>query len=208
MLARLRGAIDSQIAAEQAKVRAASSSPANGRRRAGSKSTGSNSASAGEKDPSEFEDSDMTNSGGNTAGNTPSRTGTPSNAQGEAVTEDPLGALSGALSAAETGKKEEKAEEKKQAPAQSTIGGINMADLPMEVRVKLRKLDKMEVKYAGKYLFPEKFPTIIHTIATTYPSLSPTIFQSLKDVRTCLRGHDDGFQICSGPTKSSTRAMH
>lgn len=128
MLARLRGAIDSQIAAEQAKARPSPSNRAVRRARAASLK------GEIEKDPSEFEDSDVAPS--------PSP-GTRTPVQLENVTEDPLGAVGGP------------AELKKPPsppPAGSSMSTTSLAanmDLPTEVRVKLRKLEKIEGKYAG-----------------------------------------------------------
>jgi hypothetical protein len=164
MLARIRGAIDSQIAAEQAKVRVSTGSLSNtpGLSRSSSRARASSRNSAPskydvEKDPSEFEDSDVaTPATGGTPVGTPARSGTP--VQTETVTEDPLGAMGG--EAADDGKEKETKE--KVADAQkvtgtnrltaTSAGGLaSNSELPTEVRVKLRKLEKMEVKYSGNY---------------------------------------------------------
>ncbi|KAA8899010.1 hypothetical protein FN846DRAFT_190331 [Sphaerosporella brunnea] len=160
MFARLKGAIDSQIAAEQAKVRVQRPSQA-GTPRGLSRSSsrvrnGTPSKNEVEKDPAEFEDSDVATS--STVG-TPARVGTP--VQAEVVTSDPLGASGGGV---DDGKDKEKDQSEKPAdaaekpaekPVTTTAAPANKLsslasnpDLPTEVRVKLRKLEKMEGKYA------------------------------------------------------------
>ncbi|KAF8537690.1 hypothetical protein BDD12DRAFT_794770 [Trichophaea hybrida] len=166
MLARIRGAIDSQIAAEQAKARASTGSPNNtpglsrssSRARASSRN-GTLSKNDVGKDPSEFEDSDVATPviGGTPVGaETPARSGTP--VQTETVTEDPLGAMGG--EAADDGKEKDTKEKVEDASsgvqkaavanrltAASTGSLTSNSELPTEVRVKLRKLEKMEAKY-------------------------------------------------------------
>jgi hypothetical protein len=160
MFARIKGAIDSQIAAEQAKLRTQRGSPAStpgGLSRSSSRArNGASPSNEVQKDPAEFEDSDAATP--STSG-TPARVGTP--VQGEAVTADPLGAT-GVV--ADDGKEKEKDDKEKPVdagvgekaavtPATSTnrpaASLASTPDLPTEVRVKLRKLEKIEGKYAG-----------------------------------------------------------
>jgi hypothetical protein len=105
-----------------------------------------------EKEPSEFEESDVSSM--------PSRVGTP--ALGEGVTEDPLGAA-----AAAAGKENDRPAvvggvgEKKEVPSRSASPALGASssssssasssnmELPTDVRVKLRKLERVESKHAG-----------------------------------------------------------
>jgi hypothetical protein len=160
MFARIKGAIDSQIAAEQAKLRTQRGSPAGtpgGLSRSSSRArNGTPSGNEVQKDPAEFEDSDVTTP---SISGTPARVGTP--VQGEAVTTDPLGATG---LVADDGKEKDDKEKpadagagagEKAAATQATSTNKPAAslasnpDLPTEVRVKLRKLEKIEGKYAG-----------------------------------------------------------
>jgi hypothetical protein len=174
MLARIRGAIDSQIAAEQAKNRVGQGSPSSlSRSTSGARQAsraGSSTASEAEKDPSEFEDSDTATP---PATGTPARSGTP--LPSERVTEDPLGALgtggaNGNVNVADGKAKVENTQPTGAAatPKEAATGNKTAAaatapststlaanpDLPTEVRVKLRKLDKIESRYAGMYFSP------------------------------------------------------
>ena len=180
MLARIRGAIDSQIAAEQAKARAGQSSPSplsrsTSRARQASR-VESSTASEAEKDPSEFEDSDAATP---PAIGTPTRSGMPLSS--ESIIEDPLGALGtgGADGNASAAGGEVKVEDTQPTgaaatPKEAATGGKTTAaatapststlaanpDLPTEVRVKLRKLDKIESRYAGMYFAPTAFESV------------------------------------------------
>jgi len=159
MLARIRGAIDSQIAAEQAKARATSSSPSASRpSRSSSRARNIPKPGEVEKDPSEFEESDVSTT--LNAGGTPARAGTP--VQSEAVTDDPLGAPgSGGGDEAKEAKDKPTAAaadapNKSAVPAKPASSAGSFAsnpDLPTEVRVKLRKLEKLEGKYVGTYIY-------------------------------------------------------
>jgi hypothetical protein len=106
-----------------------------------------------EKDPSEFENESDASS---VTTLIPSRVGTP--IQGEAVTEDPLRAVA-------TGKENDRPTgggggvgggvgEKKEAPARSAspapgASSSSNMELPTDVRVKLRKLEKIESRHNG-----------------------------------------------------------
>lgn len=134
MFARLRGAIDSQIASEQAKAR-----PPPRRPRADSLKGGV------EKDPSEFEDADNTNN----ASTSSASSGTRTPGKLEAAMDDPLGAVGAAANAVIP-------EPESKNPAAATPGvsaspSTSAAELPTDVRVKLRKLEKIEAKYAGEF---------------------------------------------------------
>ena len=115
-----------------------------------------------EKDPSEFEDSDLAStpaSGTPITSGTPVRSGTP--IPSEAVTDDPLGAL-GAEGPAGTA--DDKGSGSTDGPAAAaaaaaqkgstnrlSVAGVlaSNPDLSTEVKVKLRKLEKMEGRYSG-----------------------------------------------------------
>lgn len=168
MLNRFKGLIDGQIAPDQTRSRPSSSttrslsrSSSRTARAAAAKAAsapGSTPDKEKEKDPSEFENDTSDASGAVT----PARTGTPANAEG--VTEDdPLGALgTDTAEGLKNGAKENGdakptvAEEKngdgKKSPAPSTTAQLAQnADLPTDVRVKLRKLDKIEQKHTGRH---------------------------------------------------------
>jgi hypothetical protein len=161
MFARLKGAIDSQIAAEQAKNRTPQSrstigtsgvlARSNSRARPNSHTSKNNT----EKDPSEFEDNDIATS---TPTGTPVRSGTPIPV--ENVVEDPLGAVgNGGDDTKDNTEKDKPAESGNGTPKgstgnkgpTSTAGLASNPDLPTEVRAKLRKLDKIEGNYAGDF---------------------------------------------------------
>lgn len=132
------GDIDTQIAAES-RTRASAvrrtSSPVNrpnSRARTGP-------APSSLRDPSEFENE----SDASTLAGTPPRVGTP--APGEPVTEDPLGALAPSVSASTV---KPALESRPSTPAPSTVMASTQ-DLPTDVRVKLRKLEKIEAKHGG-----------------------------------------------------------
>ena len=160
----LESHIDSQIQQEQARTRNLPS------RRAASPAQRSNSraratATGKEKDPSEFENE---SDGSSVTTLIPSRVGTPM--QGEAVLGDPLGAVGG--NSEPSGKENEKGSsgaasgaggsggrngEKRDAlsrsaspaPGPSSSSSSSNMDLPTDVRVKLRKLEKLEGKHSG-----------------------------------------------------------
>ena len=160
----LESHIDSQIQQEQARTRNLPS------RRTGSPARRSNSratatATGKEKDPSEFENE---SDGSSVTTLIPSRVGTPM--QGEAVSGDPLGAVAG--NSEPSGKENEKSSsggasgaggsggrngEKRDvlsrsaspAPGPSSSSSQSNVDLPTDVRVKLRKLEKIEGKHNG-----------------------------------------------------------
>lgn len=147
MFTRIKGVIDSQIAAEQARTRASQSSTAsrsNSRARPGSRNTAA-ARTDEKKDPSEFEaDSDATTP----SSETPARSGTP--IQPESLTDDPLGAL--AQDSKDVGadsRPTEKTTPLRRSASTSSSLASNQ-DLPPEVRVKLRKLEKIEGKHTGK----------------------------------------------------------
>lgn len=167
MFSRLKGAFESHIGdidsqlQQEARTRTSairrSNSPANNRSpsRARTASTSALSREKELRDPSEFENE----SDGSTLAGTPPRIGTP--IQGEAVTEDPLGAVGGGVGgvggAVNTEKKDtprvrEKTPESRPAtPAGGSSLGASSSnmDLPTDVRVKLRKLEKIEAKHGG-----------------------------------------------------------
>lgn len=152
MFTRIKGVIDSQIAAEQARTRASQSSTtsrSNSRARPGSRNTAA-ARTDEKKDPSEFEaDSDGTTP----SIGTPARSGTP--VQPESLTDDPLGALGQDSKDAGTDSKtaEKTAPLRRSASTSSSLA--NNQDLPPEVRVKLRKLEKIEGKHTGKACLAE-----------------------------------------------------
>lgn len=134
------GDIDTQIAAES-RTRASAvrrtSSPVNrpnSRARTGP-------APSSLRDPSEFENE----SDASTLAGTPPRVGTP--APGEPVTEDPLGALAPSVSVS-TSTVKPALESRPSTPAPSAVMASTQ-DLPTDVRVKLRKLEKIEAKHGG-----------------------------------------------------------
>ena len=143
MLARLREAIDSQIASEQAKTRPPSRRPR------------ADSVKGVEKDPSEFEDI------GTPASTSP---GSRTPVQLEKAMEDPLGAVGTSANndAADSASKKPTAvaptptttppptSAASAASTSSTSSHTMYAELPTEVRVKLRKLEKLDSKYAGE----------------------------------------------------------
>ncbi|KAI5778948.1 hypothetical protein EDC01DRAFT_622206 [Geopyxis carbonaria] len=162
MFSRIKGVIDSQIAAEQARTRNAQtrSSPSNSssnvsrsssraQARSASRSTAPPEAQK-EKDPSEFEnDSDIAT----TIPGTPKRSSTP--IPPEKVTDDPLGALGSDDSNGTIGGNKENTEmpiqnaTTKESHRSSTVSSVGLnTDFPPEVRVKLRKLEKLEGRYA------------------------------------------------------------
>lgn len=152
---RLKGAIDSRIAEEQARQRAAQGSPSRSSsagRRGGSRavSPSKRQGRAREKrdggqpgkspDPSEFEPEfvigdDDTASGAATPLREPEKT--EEAVSGEDGNEKPLAAEEG----------ETKPTPLEDSPMQTST------ELPTEVRVKLRKLDKLESRYQGRYAY-------------------------------------------------------
>ena len=161
MFSRLKGVleshIDTQIQQEQARTRnqQRSGSPASHRRTASRAKSGA-AAPGKEKDPSEFENE---SDGSSITTLAPSRVGTPIQGEAVAAAEDPLGAgatgkendrpAGGAGGGAAAGeKKEAPARGASPAPGASSSSSSNM-ELPTDVRVKLRKLEKIESKHNG-----------------------------------------------------------
>lgn len=151
------GDIDTQIAAESRTRTSAvrrTGSPAN---RSSSRARhGPNGGASSLRDPSEFE----TESDASTLAGTPPRVGTP--APGEPVTEDPLGAVGGGASTEKTVNGATAAVKTAAAAADSNSSNnssrpptpvmapaASTQDLPTDVRVKLRKLEKIEAKHGG-----------------------------------------------------------
>lgn len=150
------GDIDTQIAAEtrtRASAVRRTGSPAN-RSSSRARPGPGGGAPSSLRDPSEFENE----SDASTLAGTPPRVGTP--APGEPVTEDPLGALGGGAStekvvngtAVKTG-----TDSGSSRPSTPVVAAaVSTQDLPTDVRVKLRKLEKIEAKHGGND-FPALF---------------------------------------------------
>lgn len=158
MIQRLKGAIDSRIAEEQARqqraaqatpsrsnssarqTRNAAASPAGrqGRARKGAQPERDGTAGKPPVDPAEFENGLVEDSD-----EVPSRTGTP--AQEKEKSED------GVNHAQEPGKPLA-GDDNQSEDASAQAGGLQgPQELPADVRVKLRKLDKLEGRYNGAF---------------------------------------------------------
>lgn len=148
-LQRLKGAIDSRIAEEQARQRVSQSSPSRSQsgtrrpsRRDDSPSTrsvrpGARGRKDGEAirgpDPADFEPEFVVGDS-----DTPTRSGTPRPTHEKEQT--------GSSEASTEGVRESSDE---QTQEKAAVNEMAPPDLPTEVRVKLRKLDKLESKYHG-----------------------------------------------------------
>lgn len=147
------GDIDTQLAAEtrtRASAVRRTGSPAN-RSSSRARPGPGGGAPSSLRDPSEFENE----SDASTLAGTPPRVGTP--APGEPVTEDPLGALGGRAStekmvngaAVKTGTDSGGNSSSSRPSTPVVAAAVSTQDLPTDVRVKLRKLEKIEAKHGG-----------------------------------------------------------
>ena len=184
---RLKGAIDSRIAEEQARQRSSQASPsrpspANRRpatrdespskrpERTGARGRKDGDPSRKSPDPAEFEpefvigDDDM-----------PSRSGTPRPVE-------PKRRISSSGSGPDSN------QDATNGPAQENSANKDSAavELPTDVRVKLRKLDKLESKYHGGFISQEKhtFSLILHRVATVI-SRCPCPGSNNRAIRDC-----------------------
>lgn len=152
---RLKGAIDSRIAEEQARQRSSQASPS--RKNSGTNRSSSRNISPSkrgvrsqarekkdgepskrDRDPSEFEPESIAESE-----DTPSRSESPRPIQkiGEAASADETAKMEGSKVAIAI----------KEGKIDSPDNAITSQELPTDIRVKLRKLDKLESRYNGTW---------------------------------------------------------